>query len=363
MKKLKRTTTSIKDVAKKAGVSISTISRSLNESGYVKKELKEKIKNIANELNYKPNTIARCLRTRRSNTIGVIIPDLSNPYHTETIEAIEKIAKKANYEVLVTCTFYNKEMEKKQVDILKNRMIDGLIFVHGYYNYNYIDEIYSHEKIPLVCIDRIGVKNNIPLVTLDHEKAVKEAVKYLYENGHRKIAYMVYYDSEKIEPITYEKIKGYLNGLSENNLKYYDKYLYNTNPKGSKNKSNLGSINEMNLSYNYVKQNFISLKENDAILTAGDMDAIGACKALKEYGIKIPEHISVMGFNNISISGFFVPSITTVDNPAYEKGQKAMNLLLRKIETIKSGKIDDKFSLKIIIPSKIVVRESTKSIK
>ncbi|RPJ23043.1 MAG: LacI family transcriptional regulator, partial [Planctomycetaceae bacterium] len=140
-KKRNSGTISIADIAKEAGVSRATVSRALNDSGYVKTEKKTQIVRLASKYSYVPNTIARGLRTGKTKTIAVIIPDINNDYYSSVVEGIEKSASSRGYDVLITCTFYDSEVEKKQIEKLKRKYVDGFLFVHGFYNDRLIGDL------------------------------------------------------------------------------------------------------------------------------------------------------------------------------------------------------------------------------
>ncbi len=344
MKKFKKSM-SIKDVAKKAGVSISTVSRALNESGYVKKELKEKIFNISREFNYKPNAIAKGLRTKSTNTIAVIIPDLTNPYFSEIVQVIEKFARVKGYDILMSCTFFNAKYERHKIENLKRKFIDGFIIMHGYYNNNFLKKLALEGNTYIVTVDRII--ENIPSIRIDHVKAVKKEIDYLYENGHKKIAYLTV-DQKIKDPSIDEKIEGYLQGLSSCGISYKDKYLYTISTS---------ELNMVDSAYKFILNNPKILKEVTAIVNGSDYLAVGVIRALKELNVQIPEQISVMGFDNISISKYIDPSLTTLENPKKEKGLKAIKLLLKLIESSDIENASDK-----ILETKIIVRGSTQKI-
>jgi LacI family transcriptional regulator len=340
---LKKKNISIKDVAEKAGVSISTVSRALNNTGYVKKELREKINGIVEELDYKPNIIAKGLRTKRTNTIAVIIPDLKNPYYSEIVEAIERYAQDKGYDILMTCTFYDENSERHQIENLKKKLVDGFIIIHGYYNYNFLQNFKNDEGVFLVTVDRII--DSIPFVCIDHVEAVKKQVDYLFRNGHKEIAYITV-DQKIKDPSVDAKIRGYLEGLKKNKIPYKDKYLYTIGAS---------ELNQVDKAYRFILKNPEIIKDKTAIINGSDYLAIGTIKALKELGISVPDQISVMGFDNITMAKYVEPSLTTLENPKKEKGLQSIKLLLDLIKSNKSEK-------SIELNTELVIRESTRKI-
>lgn len=213
--KSKYKTTSIKDVARKAGVSISTVSNALNNSRYVKKETKEKILEITRNLNYTPNIIARGLKTRSTSSVAVIVPDISNQFFAQVIKGVEEVARLRKYNVLLVCTYYDVLEEKKSIEILRKQFVDGFVFISGYNSFDHIKAL-NDDKVPVVVADRELGDTKVPSVLIDNFGAMRETVNYLHRLGHKRIGYISYtYDNQT----TVEKrFKGYCSGLKDNKL-------------------------------------------------------------------------------------------------------------------------------------------------
>jgi len=332
--------TSIKDVAKEAGVSISTISNALNNSRYVKKETKEKILEIVRNLNYTPNLIARGLKTKSTRTIAVIVPDISNQFFAQVIKGVEEIARQRKYNVLLVCTYYDVVEEKQSMEILRKQFVDGFMLISGYNSYDHISKL-NNVKVPIVVADRELENIKVPSVLIDNFNATREAVGYLYRLGHRKIGYISYtYDNQT----TVEKrFKGYCKGLEENKL-IFDPDIVVT--------SKALRLNELQGSREAVKKILSSKNIPSAIMNASDFIAVGVIRSLKELKIKIPEEISVMGFDNILMSFYTDPLLTTIKQPKKQMGTTAMNLLL---DIIERKRVKHK---NIILPSELIERQS-----
>jgi len=318
--KKKSKVTSIKDVARKAGVSISTVSNALNNSRYVKKETKEKILGIASDLNYTPNIIARGLKTRSTRTVAVIVPDISNQFFAQVIKGIEEIARQHKYNVLLTCSYYDVLEEKRSIEILKQQFVDGFLFISGYNSFGHIKSL-NDDGVPVVVIDRELGDKKVPSVLIDNFEAMRKAVNFLYGIGHRRIGYISYtYDNQTTVK---KRFQGYCRGLEDNNLAYDPDIVMI---------SETLRLNELEGSREAVKKILNNKNIPTVILNASDFIAVGVIRTLKELNSKVPEDISVMGFDNILMSLYTDPLLTTVKQPKKQMGATAMNLLLDLIE-------------------------------
>jgi DNA-binding LacI/PurR family transcriptional regulator len=336
----KKRVTSIKDVAKKAGVSISTVSNALNNSRYVKKETKEKIFEVASDLNYTPNIIARGLKTRSTRTVAVIVPDISNQFFAQVIKGIEEIAKQRRYNVLLTCSYYDVLEEKRSIEVLKQQFVDGFLFISGYNSFEHIKSL-NNDRVPVVVVDRELEDKNVPSVLIDNFEAMRKAVNFLYELGHKRIGYISYtYDNQTTVKNRY---RGYCKGLEENGIDYDPDMVII---------SETLRLNELEGSREVVKKIIDRKKIPGVILNASDFIAVGVIRALKELNIEIPEEISVMGFDNILMSLYTDPLLTTVKQPKKQMGATAINLLL---DIIEGKSIENK---NIMLPTEIIDRKS-----
>lgn len=338
--KKKYEATSIKDVAKETGVSIATVSNALNNSRYVREETKKRINEIAKRLNYTPNIIARGLKTKSTNTVAIIVPDIANQFFAQVIRGAEEVAKLRKYNVLLTCTYYDVLEEKTSVEILKKQFIDGIIFISGDNSFNYIKEL-DDNNFPIVVADRELENMKIPSVLVDNFYAMEKVVNYLYDLGHRKIGYISYIYNN--QTTIRKRFEGYCDGLKENKLDY-DPDLVGI--------SETLRLNELEGSREVVRKILKSKSIPSAIMTASDLIAVGVMRALTEAKIKIPEGISVVGYDNILMSQYTTPLLTTVKQPKKKMGATAMNLLL---DIIEGKKIK---SRNIILPTKLIKRQS-----
>ncbi len=332
----------IKDVAKKANVSISTVSHTLNSTRYVKEETREKILEIVNELQYRPSTIARGLRKKSLKTVSVFVPNISSQFFSQILIGINEVALQNNYHIIIVNTFYNSEEEEKTLENLKNQFIDGAILVSGNNNAACIKKL-KKENFPFVLIAR-DIDPEIPSVLINNFEASRNGVKYLAAKGHRSIGYvaMRFLGMKTVE----DRFLGYKKGLEENNIKYDPDNVLIIDEM---------MIDEMAVSYKQCKK-FFNNNIPTAIMTATDNIAAGLYVALKERGLKIPEDVSVIGFDNLPISRFLDPPLTTIKQPKKLMGYKGMKILLDLIN--KKEILDSIIKLK----TKIIERDSVRSI-
>lgn len=342
---------SIKDIAQEAGVAISTVSHVINKTKYVEDKTKERVNKAIKKLNYRPDIIARGLRTKSTRTIGVLLPDISQPFYAQVVKGIEEAARTRNYTLIMGCTFYDIEEEERQMNSMLDQSIDGLMFFCGYDTYEHIKKIYD-SNVPVVVLDRELVDNEIPSVLIDNVQAMEKAVQYLYDIGHREIGYITF--PHENQTTIRRRYEGYCKALEKNNLPYNPDFVIIDNQI---------RLNELKGTYIAVKKKIEDQKIPTAIMpasviptaivTLGDFLALGAMKALKEAGYRIPEDISVMGFNNEIICAFSDPALTTVRQPKKSMGQTAVNLLL---DIIEDKKIEKK---NIVLETEIIERSST----
>jgi len=302
----------MKDIAKIAGVSKTTVSMVMNKKdASISDKTRENILRIAKEMTYIPNSIARSLSTKKSGTIGILLPDITNPFFSEMARAIEDEAERLKYNVIICNTDNHIDKEGKYIELLISKLIDGVIFMSGGKSNESIT-ILKNNNIPFVLVDRYieRYKDDYGVFCLNNQ-GVKNGIKYLYEKGNRKIVFVK--GQEDLE-ISKQRLEGYIEAMKHYGL-YNEKYIFegNFNVEG-------GIIaTEKIISY------FLNL---DAILYSNDMMALGGMKILQRNGYNIPKDISVMGFDNIHISEFIEPELTTISQPIYAMGKKACSILI-----------------------------------
>ncbi|MCZ8510919.1 LacI family DNA-binding transcriptional regulator [Paenibacillus filicis] len=330
----------IRDVAKLAGVSVATISRYLNKSGYVNVETELKIKKAIETLNYSPNAVARGLAGKKTNTIALILPDISNPFFPELARAVEDVASMYGYAVIL-CNSDNQGMkEQSYIEILKKKHIDGIIFASNTLSHTEVAHL-DKNGIPLVCLDRAPGKQSCSVVRSQNKNGAKLAIKHLLGMGCRKIAH-IYGPHELIT--AKERLIGY-----EESVTGFDWYSPTLTMEGD-----FSIAGGMHAAQVLMDRH----PDIDAIFAGNDLMAVGALKALIRRGIRVPEQVAVCGFDGINMTEITEPEITTVAQPIYEMGALVSRILIKKIEGIMEA--DQTYELDVsLIPRKSTQRRES----
>jgi len=329
--------TTLKDVAKLANVSIATVSIYVNNKGYISPEKRERIKKAIDELNYKPNLIARILKKKISKTIGIIFTGIENPFFSCLVENAEEVAFKSGYNVILCNTEEDPKKERIYIEILKERFIDGFVIIPAIKNSKQY-EILKDEKV--VFVDRSsGIKNEI-LIKLDNIMGVKIGIEYLISLGHKRIGVI---NLPTIMTTGFERFEGYKKELIDNGIEL-DK--------------NLIKFAKFSIESSYEKTiELLKLeKRPTAIFLMSNLITIGALKAIKDSNLKVPNDISIICFDDFPASELIEPPITTITQPVKEIAILAMEVLIRII----SGKRPRK-KLNVLEP-KLMIRKSCKNI-
>ncbi|MBA5851438.1 LacI family DNA-binding transcriptional regulator [Clostridium sp. cel8] len=328
---------SIKDVAKEAGVSIATVSRVLNDVDVVNEETKKKVVEAIAKLGYRPNIIARSLKTQRTKTIGIIIPDISNQFYPEIVRGAEDVANIYDYNIMLCNTDMDSEKEMEYLRVMKEKMVDGILYMSASLKTTILDLI-KQLQLPMVLVETANDADDISSVTIDNKKAAYDGVKYLIDKGNKKIAYIgINQDNANGSALRYS---GYKQALEENNLTLNKDMTY------------FGGLKAKD---GYKGMNTILDKENiDAVFCGSDELAMGAINALRDRNIRVPEDVDVVGFGNIYSSSIFYPKITTVAQPMYDMGSVGMRMLIKNINKESTG------TKKYVLQHNLIERDSCK---
>jgi len=340
--------TNIKDVASRAGVSITTVSHVINKTRYVSDDLIDRVQKAMVDLDYYPNSLASGLRSGRTKTIGLVIPDISNQFFAEISRKIEDKGFEYGYSVILCNTDDDSEKEKNYIDVLIAKQVDGILFISAgdsSSNLRKPKEFYT----PIVVVDRDINEINADIVLVDNSNGGYKATKYLIELGHRRIGCIS--GPSQTTPSA-QRISGYKRALEEANLSIdYDliklgDYRY---PSGEK----------------AMQELLMHAQPPTAIFACNDMMAFGAFRAVYNLGMKIPDDISIIGFDNIPLSQAVYPPLTTIEQPIFELAELVVNLLIEKIKfrESKTRMIDGKtYSKRIMLETKLIKRDSCRSI-
>jgi LacI family transcriptional regulator len=336
----------IYDVAKAANTSAATVSRVLSKSKYpVKKELKEKVIKEAKNLKYIPNLIGKQLKNKKSNDIGVIIPNITNQFYPQLILGIEHVARNLGYNVLLCNSQRDARNEKNYLKSLLQKQIEGIIISSLQNNHKYLGQLIENGS-KIVVFDQ-NISFNCNKVILDFEKVGYLAAKHLIEMGHKEIGFISAPLNKYSRSMIY---KGFMNSLIEFNIDINKEYI-------------LVSDEEYEFHdeiYEYRNGRILAMKMLSnknfptAIFCINDMTAIGVMRTLQNNNIKIPEDISIVGFDNIPISQMVSPSLTTIDQCTYKMGKIATKVLIKALKENNSN------NTSIFLEPYLVVRESTK---
>ncbi len=331
--------TTIKDIAKKVGVSVTTVSRALNDYDDVSLVTKEQIQAVAKELNYVPNRSAQNLVTKQNKTLAIILSGLEPEGGKDNIvygllAGMYCYAESINYEVVLFTMSSALQTEKTYVQFCKEHNIGGAVLNGIRTDDPYLKELVDSD-LPCVLIDVFIEGKNTSSISIDNVQAAKDAVTYLIENGHRNIGMI---NGRREAAVSEERLEGYAEGLKQNNLLYKDSYVVYADflEKEAYEKS-------MTLMSKYP--------EITALFCASDMMAIGAIKAAKKLGKKVPRDISIVGFDNIPIAEYSSPTLTTIGQDFYAMGQKAAKQLVKMIK-------GEKVKKRVLLKHKLLARDS-----
>lgn len=303
---------SIQELAKKVGVSPSTVSRALNNSGYVNANLKEKIKKMAMEIDYYPDKIARSLRTKINHLIGLCIPDILNPFFPEVARGVQDAAEEMGFTVAIYNTDGDYEKEKNLVKSLLANHLDGLILFPVSITSDELEILIKHQ-LPFVVFDSKPHMLDVDTIAVDDFKGAYSATEYLIQQGHRDIGFMG-------GPINAneKRFMGYEHCLRKYGLKVSNNLIYID--------KNLRGCGQNGIKY------FSSLEQKpSAIFVVNDCIAIEAIQTANSMNIRVPQELSIVGFDDISPSKIITPALSTVAQPKYEMGKKATEILIGRI--------------------------------
>jgi len=330
----------IKDVANRAGVSATTVSAYLNKSAPVKKATAEKIEKAIKELGYKPNLIARSLRQKKTNTVGLIVGNILSHFYTVIAKTVEDTARKYGFSTILCNGDDDPEKELEYIKVLESSRVEGIILTPTGKNRDYINELIE-SGMKIVLIDRLvdGVECNA--VVVDNENGSYKAVKHLIEQGYKKIGII----NGSVDLTTgKERLDGYLRALKEANLPENEDLI-----KIGDFKKETG----VNLSKELLEGKNIP----DAIFSANLEITKGVLTTIKQMGLKMPEDIGLVSFDDSDLTQLFNSPITVISQPVYEIGSTAMEIMINEI---KSDKNIEKAPIKKILKTKLVKRASTR---
>ncbi|MGE7545983.1 LacI family DNA-binding transcriptional regulator [Sporosarcina newyorkensis] len=323
------------DVAKLANVSIATVSRVTSNKEGVNEKTRAAVLEAMDKLGYRPNSAARTLRMSKSNIIIVLMLNIKNTFYSEYIRGLEEVARNAGYDLLIGSTDGDIEKEKNYMDLIRDSRVDGVILTTaGVLNDDFVKKI--NESSPVVLTFDYVPGQNIPSISIDNESASRKITNHLINMGHKRIAHITGYMG-RLQSQT--RLNGYKQALAQHNIQVQEALIQEG-----------GYL----LQDGYIAtQKLLSFeKVPTAIYGGNDNIAIGALKAILDAGLRVPEDIAVVGFDDVEVASYMTPSLTTIHQPRYEIGKRAMDLLLKKIneEQIQQPHV--------ILEDELMIRES-----
>ena len=322
----------IVDVARLAGVTPTTVSRVINNRGYISEKTKKRVHEAMDELGYQPNEIARSLTKQKSNTIGVIVPHISHPYFAKLISNLENEAAKKDYKIIFCNSKEKAEKEKQYLDMCKSNRVAGIIICSGNFESNKINT----GGIPVVLLEKNFEEGKLG-IQCDNYQGGKLATEHLIECGCKKILHLSGVIDEEMPADNREK--AFIDVCSKNEIEYFIK------------KYDIDTYNQMNY-YDYIKAALNEIEGVDGIFASSDLIAAQVIQVCNEIKIRIPEDIKLVGFDDVDISQLTTPRITTVHQPIKEMARLSIELIDAKYNNIEVNE-------KNILSIKLIIREST----
>jgi LacI family transcriptional regulator len=327
----------LKDIAKTAGVSVMTVSRALNDKPDICKETKNYILKIARELGYTPNSLAKSLVTRKTYTIGIIVPDNLDPFYPEVVQGIADQCRDRGYSIILCHSLGNADKELEYLVLLRSKRVDGMIIYPVQEDDRYVDEL-KGSTIPFVFVGRHTDALNCDYVMNDNVHGAYLAVKHLIQKGHKKITYIC---AKPAASSGKERIAGCKKAINASEL-----------PSSALNvmtcKPNIESCHQ-------TVEELIAKNDNStAIFVWDDKLAIGALRAILEAGLHIPQDIALVGYNDTEIARHLFPPLTTIRHASYQIGEIAAQILVDRLESEQ-----DVETKQIVLKPELVVRSTT----
>ncbi len=303
----------IYDVAKESNVSIATVSKVINNSGKMRDSTRERVQEAMKRLNYHPSMMASALTGKGTETLGLLVPDISNPFFSEMARTIEDRAHEYGMSVIICSTDSNVEKEKKYIELLQRKQVDGFIVATTVQDITLLKGL-QENGIPLVMLTQDNAGLDVNSVSVDDFKGGYDATSYLISQGHTNVAIIAEFASS-----SRMRIFGYQEAHSANAIPYSDENIYKT-------------VATMENGRKMLMEMAANGKLPTAIFACNDLIAIGVIQGAKEMGLKIPEDLSLIGFDNTILAMTTVPGLTTIAQPTQDMGRKVVDVILEEIK-------------------------------
>ena len=326
----------MKDIAEKVGVSLNTVSKAINNRPYVSEKTRELILNTADELNYSLNDIARSLAKKKTNTLGVLLFDIGDTYFAEVLNGIENIARKNGYSILLCNANHDSDVEYQSIKVLLEKRVDGLLISPTQMDNRYVD-ILKNINIPFILLNRRTDSLECNYVVNDYIYGSYIAVDYLIKKGYKDI-YFIHSHSQS--STSNERIEGCKKACKKNKIQLDSLKIFYCD-------RNLDEY------YSLIKNKINYYGNMIGIFVWDDDMSVGVYKAIIEKGLKVPEDVGIIGYDNIKASKYLIKPLTTINNPSYEIGLKAAKILIKNIKSENSFKTH-----RIVLKPELIIRET-----
>lgn len=327
-------TVTIYDVAREAGVSMATVSRVVNGNKNVKEDTRKKVLEVIERLDYRPNAVARGLASKRTTTVGVVVPNIANAYFSTLAQGIDDIAEMYKYNIIIANSDENDDKEVNVVNTLLSKQVDGIIFM-GYHLTDKVRAEFSRSRTPVVLAGTVDLEHQLPSVNIDYQKATADAVKLLTRNN-KKIALV---SGLLLDEVNGLRLAGYKEGLKANRIAFSE-----------------GLVFEAKYKYDegYALAERVLKSGATAAVAVEDELAIGLLNGIEDTGVKVPEEFEIITSNDSLVTKFARPNLTSISQPIYDIGAISMRMLTKIMNK------DELDSREVILNHDIFIRRSTK---
>ncbi|MDP5274071.1 LacI family DNA-binding transcriptional regulator [Chengkuizengella axinellae] len=326
----------IYDIAREAGVSIATVSKVINNTGRIGDKTKQKVMKVMKELDYQPSIVASALTGKRTHTIGLLIPDIANPFFAEIARSVEDMGNELGFSVMMCSTDNNIDKESKYISLLEQKRVDGIIIATGTRNTDVLQNLLK-KKLPIALIARDLPSLPVDTVLVDDYMGGYEATSHLISLGHQKISII----AEDLKVMSSkERIRGYRQALEDHGMEYDEEQIH---------------VSDFTIEGGREVAATILAENNPAtaIFACNDLLAMGVIQAAREIGVEIPSDLSIIGFDNTILASLCDPPLTTIAQPIQDMGKQVVELLVKEIKQEKQSK------QRVVLMPSLEVRNTT----
>ena len=339
---MKKGPATLRDIARQLNISISTVSRALGGSPDINKDTRKAVMEIAKELAYEPNQVAQNLRKNKTNTLGMIVPELATHFFSANLSGFQDVAAGKGYNVMICQSNESYEEEIKNINTLVASRVDGLIISLSKEtrNYDHLQSLFNR-GIPLVFFDRVCDEINTSRIIVDDHDGAFKATEHLIEMGYKRIAHL---SGPENLSISKRRLEGYLDAMKKHNMPVLPEFVRHSSL------SERDVIDQVNALLNLPEP-------PDALFAINDPAAVQALQVIKERGLKVPEDLALVGFNNDPVTALLEPSLTTIAQPAFQLGQLAARHILEQI-----NHPTEFIPQKVVLKTELIIRNSSKRV-